>query len=71
MRHRYLTGGDAARLVFELGGVESHSLSSRIADQYGCRNCVVVDVVGPSQDGSIIDLTSTGTQCVQGSDEEE
>ena len=35
------------------------------------RNRVVVDVAGSSQDGSIINLTSTGTVRVPNYDEEE
>jgi hypothetical protein len=39
--------------------------------QSGRCNRVVVDVGCSSEDGSIIDLTSTGTVRVPGSDEEE
>ena len=39
--------------------------------QSGRRNCIMVDVAGSSQDGSIIDLTSTGTVRDPSSNEEE
>ena len=39
--------------------------------QSGCRNHIVVDGDGASPDGSVIDLTPTGTQRVPGCDEEE
>ena len=54
------------------GKAESHSPAPvQVAAILLRRNHVMVDVVGSSQDRSIIDLTSTGTQRVPGSDEEE
>ena len=43
----------------------------RTVHQSERRNRIMVDVADSSQDGSIIDLTSTGTQRVPGSDEKE
>jgi hypothetical protein len=71
VRHRCLTGGGAVRLASELGGAESHSPVPRIVHQSGRHNCIVVDIAGSFQDGSIIDLTFIGTFRVPGSDEEE
>jgi hypothetical protein len=42
-----------------------------MAHQSGRRNRIVVDIGGSSPDGFIIDLTSTDTVRVPGSDEEE
>jgi hypothetical protein len=61
----------AALAAVDVGEAESHSPAPRMVHQSGRRNRVVVDVAGSSQDGSIIDLTSTGTVRVPGSDEEE
>ena len=62
---------DAALAAVDVGMTESHSPVPRTVPQSGRRTRVVVDIIGSSQDGSIIDLTSTGTVKVPGSDEEE
>ncbi|KAE8774570.1 putative methyltransferase PMT17 [Hordeum vulgare] len=49
---------------------KSRSLAPRRVQHCGRRNRVVMDV-GSSEEGSVIDLTSTGTVRVTGSDEEE
>lgn len=51
----------------DVGEAESDSPAPRTVHQSGRRNRVMVYVVGPSQDGSIIDFTSTGAQQVTGS----
>ena len=61
----------AALAVVDVGEAESHSPAPRMVHQSGRRNRIVVDVTGSSQDGSITDLTFTGTVWVTGSDEEE
>ena len=55
----------------DVGEAESHSPAPHMAHQSCRRNRIVVDVGGSFQDGSIIDLTSTGTQLVPNSDGEE
>ncbi|KAE8785761.1 Peptidyl-prolyl cis-trans isomerase CYP40 [Hordeum vulgare] len=54
----------------DVGDAESHSPAPRMLHECGRRNRVMVDV-GSSQEGSVCDLTSTGTVRVTGSDEEE
>jgi hypothetical protein len=58
-------------MAADVGEAESHSPAPRMAHQSGRRNRIVVNVGGSSPDGSIIDLTSTGTVRVPSSDEEE
>jgi hypothetical protein len=60
-----------ALAAVDVGEAESHSSAPRMAHQSGHRNRIMVDVHGSSQDGSVIDPTSTGTVRVPGSDEEE
>ena len=55
----------------DIDKAESHSRPPHMAHQSGCRNRIVVDVAGSSEDRSVIDLTSTGTFLVTGSNEEE
>ncbi|KAE8774929.1 Peptidyl-prolyl cis-trans isomerase CYP40 [Hordeum vulgare] len=55
--------------MVEVGEVESHSPTPSIMQGCGRRNRVVVDIVS-FQEGSVIDLTSTGTVRVTESDEE-
>nr|ACC63518.1 unknown protein [Hordeum vulgare subsp. vulgare] len=50
--------------------MESHSPAPRIMHGCGRRDRIVVDIIS-FQEGSIIELTSTGTVRVTGSDEEE
>ena len=61
----------AALGAVDVGEEESHSLALCMVQQSGRRNRIVVDVDGSSQDGSIIDLTSSGNQRVPSSDKEE
>jgi hypothetical protein len=66
-----LVFGFLALAAVDVGEAESHSPAPRMVHPWRRRNRVVVDVAGSSQDESIIDLTSTGTVRVPGSDEEE
>ncbi|EMS59429.1 putative methyltransferase PMT17 [Triticum urartu] len=61
----------ATLAAVDVGEAELHSLVPRMVHEFGRRNCVMLHVAGSSQDGSIIDLTSTGTIQVPGSDDEE
>ncbi|XP_044335752.1 geraniol 8-hydroxylase [Triticum aestivum] len=58
------------RRAVTVGEAESHSPAHHIVHRSGRRNCIVMDVTGSSQDGSIIDPTSTGTVRVPGYDKE-
>ena len=70
VRHRAREAA-AALAAVDVGEAESHSPAPRMAHQSGRRNRIVVDIGVSSPDGSVIDLTSTGTVRVPGSDEEE
>ncbi|KAE8805437.1 Peptidyl-prolyl cis-trans isomerase CYP40 [Hordeum vulgare] len=59
-----------ALAAVDVGDMGSHSLAPRIMHGCGHHNCAVVNIVS-SQEGSVIDLTSTSTVRVMGSDEEE
>ena len=69
-RHRAREAA-AGLAAVDVGEAESHSLAPRMAQQSGRHNRIVVDIDGSSQDGSILDMTSTGIVRVMGSDEEE
>ena len=69
-RHRARESA-AALAALDVREADSHSPAPHMAHQSGHRNRIVVDVGGSSPDGSVIDLTSTGTVQVSGSDEEE
>ena len=60
----------AVLAVVDIGDAESHSSASRMRHKSERRNCVVVHVVCSAQHRSIIDLTSTGTVRVPGTDKE-
>ncbi|KAE8771259.1 methyltransferase pmt17 [Hordeum vulgare] len=59
-----------ALMAVDIGEVELHSREPRIMHGCGRRNRIVVDILS-SVEGSVIDLTSTGTVRVTASDEEE
>ncbi|KAE8803977.1 Peptidyl-prolyl cis-trans isomerase CYP40 [Hordeum vulgare] len=68
-RQRARDAAEALATV-DVGEAESHSPAPHRVHHCGRRNRVVVDI-GSSQKVSIIDLTSTGTVLITGSDEEE
>ena len=69
-RHRERVAA-AALATVDVGEAKPHSPATHMVHQSGRSNRLVVDVAGSSHDGSIIDLTSTGTVRVLGSDEKE
>ncbi|KAE8811653.1 putative methyltransferase PMT17 [Hordeum vulgare] len=59
-----------ALAAMDIGEAESHPPTLRIMHECGHRDRVVADIVS-SHEGTVIDLTFTGTLRVTGSDKEE